>query len=284
MRSLVPAAILVVACALAGAGPVLAQTRYDTPWAGVETPTAGTARSIGGAARGCIAGARALPAEGAGFQVLRRWRNRYWGHGDLLGFLERLGRQQTAAGFGPFLIGDMSQPRGGPMASGHRSHQTGIDADILFTTGPMSPASREALRDPPSMLAADGRTVDRGRFGPTQIAMLRNAATDLGVARIFVNFHLKKYLCTVLPAGKRAWLRKVRPWLGHDEHFHVRLRCPADSPACEEQAAIPPGDGCDDTLEAWFRPPPPRDPNAPPPRPPGPPVLPAACDAILAGN
>lgn len=273
------AAILLAVCLPSVAG---AQTRYDTPWAHADRPSAGPTRSIGGAAAGCIAGARALPTEGAGFQVLRRWRNRFWGHGDLIAFLERQGRQQARAGFGPLLIGDMSQPRGGPMAFGHRSHQTGIDADILFTTGPMSADSREALRDPPSMLGADGKSVDTGRFGPAQIAMLRSAASDGAVARIFVNFHLKKYLCTHLPAAERGWLHRVRPWLGHDEHFHVRLLCPADSPACKEQAPIPAGDGCGDDLDQWFRPPPRPDPNAPKPPPPRVPVLPAACDAVLA--
>ncbi|MCF4167463.1 penicillin-insensitive murein endopeptidase [Zavarzinia compransoris] len=272
------AAILLAVCLPSITG---AQTRYDTPWAHVEAPSSGPARAIGGAAAGCIAGAAALPAEGEGFQVLRRWRNRFWGHGDLVAYLKRLGGRQAAAGFGPLLIGDMSQPRGGPMAFGHRSHQIGIDVDILFTTGPMSADARESLRAPPSMLAGDGRTVATERFGPAQIAMLRSAAGDPAVARIFVNFHLKKYLCDRLPAAERGWLHKVRPWLGHDEHFHVRLLCPADSPSCREQAPIPAGDGCGDDLAQWFRPPPPRDPNAPKPKPPSAPVLPAACDAVL---
>ena len=276
MRRLAAALLIALAAA-----PALAETRYDTPWAHVETPAPGPARSIGGPARGCIAGAVALPAEGEGFQVLRRWRNRFWGNPELTRFIARFGGQVAASLKRPVLIGDMSQPRGGPMATGHRSHQMGVDVDILFTLGPMAASAREALKDPPSMLRAGGLSVDTGRFGAAQVGLLRLAAQDGDVARIFVNFRLKKQLCDTLPAGNRAWLNKVRPWAGHDEHFHVRLRCPADSPTCEEQDGVPPGDGCDETLDAWFKPPPPPDPNAPKPPPPKVPQLPAACDPVL---
>lgn len=274
--------LLIALCLGLAALPAAAQTRYETPWSKVAAPSQGQAKSIGGPARGCIAGAKSLAAEGEGFQVLRRWRNRYYGHPDLIAFLTRLGRAQARAGFGPLLIGDMAQPRGGPMATGHRSHQSGIDADILFTTGPMTPAARESLTTPPSMLLPGGGGVDLKRFGPTQVAMLKAAASDPAIARIFVNFRLKKRLCQTLPPAERAaWLGKIRPWAGHDEHFHIRLHCPAGSPACEDQDPVPTGDGCDDSLEAWFRPAPPPDPNAPKPPPPKPPVLPAACDAVL---
>ncbi|PWR22179.1 penicillin-insensitive murein endopeptidase [Zavarzinia compransoris] len=281
-RLRLPPVLAIVFLAALAPLPAVAQTRYDTPWADVTAPSGGAARAIGGPSRGCIAGARPLAAEGEGFQVLRRWRNRYYGHPDLLAFLTRLGKAQAAAKFGPLLIGDMAQPRGGPMATGHRSHQTGIDADILFTPGPMAPAARESLTAPPSMLLPGGKGVDLKRFGPTQVAMLRHAARDPAIARIFVNFHLKKRLCQSLPPAERAeWLGKVRPWAGHDEHFHIRLHCPAGSAQCEDQDPIPAGDGCDDSLEAWFRPAPPPDPNAPKPPKPRLPVLPAACDAVL---
>ncbi|PWR20141.1 penicillin-insensitive murein endopeptidase [Zavarzinia aquatilis] len=277
MRRLAAALLIALAAA-----PAAAQTRYDTPWAHVETPSQGPSHSIGGPARGCIAGAVALPAEGEGFQVLRRWRNRFWGNPELTRFITRFGAAVAAAQKRPVLIGDMSQPRGGPMATGHRSHQMGVDVDILFTLGPMAASAREALTDPPSMLRPGGLAVDTTRFGAAQVGLLRLAAQDADVARIFVNFRLKKRLCETLPAADRAWLNKVRPWAGHDEHFHVRLRCPADSPACENQDPVPPGDGCDETLEAWFKPPPPPDPNAPKPPPPKVPQVPAACAAVLA--
>ena len=66
--------------------------------------------------------------------------------------------------------------------------------------------------------------------------------------------------------GDRSWLNKIRPWYGHHYHFHVRLRCPAGSVGCENQAPPPAGDGCADA-QRWVNDilnPPPPDPNATP--------------------
>jgi len=87
---------------------------------------------------------------------------------------------------------------------------------------------------------------------PAHVALIRAAAKDPEVARIFVNAAIKKALCR--DAGSdRAWLSKVQPWWGHDYHFHVRLNCPADSPQCEPQPPRPSGDGCSSKdLDPWF--------------------------------
>jgi penicillin-insensitive murein endopeptidase len=82
--------------------------------------------------------------------------------------------------------------------------------------------------------------------------LIRAASEDPDVERIFVNAAIKKALCR--EAGRdRGWLAKVRPWWGHDYHFHVRISCPADSPQCEPQP--PPeavDDGCGHELDHWF--------------------------------
>src|SRR5262245_55292164 len=86
------------------------------------------ARAIGSYARGCLAGAVALPINGPDWQVMRLSRNRNWGHPRLLDFLERFAADaHNLDGWPGLLIGDMSQPRGGPMVNGHSSHQIGID-------------------------------------------------------------------------------------------------------------------------------------------------------------
>lgn len=270
--------LLALWCLMGLGGTALAEA---PDWATVSGPAGGPPRVIGSVTRGCLAGAVALPEQGIGFQTIRRWRNRYWGHPELIDYIRQLGARVAGAGLGPLLIADMAQPRGGPLPYGHRSHQLGIDVDILFTPGPLDRRSREAMKDPPSMLAESGLTIASARFGAAQIAMLKLAVSDPRVARIFVNFRLKKALCTRVPAGQRGWLRKIRPWLGHDEHFHVRLLCPRGSPLCEAQEAVDPGDGCDASLDAWFKPAPPADPAAPKPPKPPPPVMPAACKMLL---
>jgi len=215
-------------------------------------PAAGPARVHGSYASGCISGAVELPETGPGWQAMRLSRNRNWGHPETIAYIQSLAEAATSIGWPGIYIGDISQPRGGPMLTGHRSHQIGMDIDIWLRAPeprPLSRAERERIGSP-SMVAADRRSL-----GPAWTArhgeVLRLAAEDPRVARIFVNAAIKDRLCRTA-GGDRAWLRKVRPWWGHDAHFHVRLECPAGSPGCVSQAPPPAGDGCDDTLAWWF--------------------------------
>jgi penicillin-insensitive murein endopeptidase len=81
--------------------------------------------------------------------------------------------------------------------------------------------------------------------------LLQTAASSATVERIFVNPAIKKHLCSVAQ-GDRHWLAKLRPWWGHDDHFHARLRCPAGDRMCIPQGPLPPGDGCGKSLDWWF--------------------------------
>src|SRR5438093_3286203 len=95
------------------------------------------ARAIGNYVRGCLAGAVALPINGKTWQVMRLSRNRNWGHPTLIRFLEHLADEvPKVAGWPGLLVGDIAQPRGGPMLTGHTSHQIGLDADIWPTPMP----------------------------------------------------------------------------------------------------------------------------------------------------
>lgn len=257
-----------------------------SPWSTVATPTPGPPRVIGRPVAGCIAGAVPLPAQGPGFEVIRLSRHRYFGHPATVAFVERLGRRAAVAGLPPFYVGDMAQPRGGPLPYGHASHETGIDVDIWFNLDrkpALPPAAREDV-PLPSMVRADGRAIDPARFGARQVALLRWAARDPAVDRIFVNWTIKQALCEGYGGsgtGDRSWLHRIRPWYGHEAHFHVRLKCPADSKTtCIPQAPVPPGLGCDATLAWWAHRPPPA-PVAPRATPRLPRRLPAECLALL---
>src|SRR5207244_8198605 len=100
-------------------------------------PASGPARAIGDYTKGCVAGAVQLPGDGPNWQVMRPSRNRAWGHPVLIILLERLAQKlPAAAGWSGLLVGDIAQPRGGPMLTGHGSHQIGLDADIWLTPMP----------------------------------------------------------------------------------------------------------------------------------------------------
>ena len=217
------------------------------------TPTEAQVRSIGFYARGCLAGAKALPVDGETWRVMRLSRNRFWGHPAMIAFLERFSHKAAAQGVWPgILVGDISQPRGGPMLTGHASHQIGLDADVWLTPMPEHPltqADREQM-SAIDMVRPDGLGVDPAHWSERQAGVIRAAASEPEVERIFVNVAIKKALCET-HAGE-AWMNKVRPFWGHNYHFHIRIHCPDSEAACQAQDPVPPGDGCDKSLAWWF--------------------------------
>ncbi|MDB5603086.1 MAG: penicillin-insensitive murein endopeptidase [Xanthobacteraceae bacterium] len=252
-----------------------------------DAPAPLEARSIGFYTRGCLAGGVALPINGKTWQVMRLSRNRNWGHPDMIRVLERLAdKVPKTSGWPGLLVGDMAQARGGPMRTGHASHQIGLDADIWLTPMPSRELTRQEREEMSAtmVVAANKKDVDPSVWTPDHLAVLKTVAQDPDVERVLVNAAIKKALCR--EAGTdRAWLHKVRPWWGHDYHFHLRIGCRKGDTGCEAQPATPAGDGCGAELDYWFRdailnPPPPKEP--PKPRPPMTMAnLPAACKQVL---
>ena len=250
------------------------------------TPSRQAPRVVGFYAKGCLAGADMLPIDGEAWQVMRLSRNRNWGHPALTGFLKRTASELRAAQIWPgFLVGDMSQPRGGPMLTGHASHQIGLDADVWQTPMPdrqLTRAEREEM-SATQMVRPDRLDIDPARWTPAHMAILKAVAEKPEVQRIFVNAAIKKALCRDA-RGDRAWLSKMRPMYGHDYHFHIRLFCPVGEAGCTRQDPVPEGDGCDSSLAWWFTDEalhPKVDPNAKPKPPMTMAALPNECRAVL---
>jgi penicillin-insensitive murein endopeptidase len=218
-----------------------------------STPFPGPPRSIGGYFDGCLAGAVPLPITGPTWQVMRLSRNRNWGNPQLVRFIERFAENAKKVGWNGLLVGDMSQPRGGPMLSEHKSHQIGLDVDIWFTPMPDHVQSREEREfgSATDVVAPDQLDVDPEVWTHKHTELIRTAAQDPAVIRILVNAAIKKALCREAGAD-RAWLFKVRPWYGHAEHFHVQIACPAGSSECKPQSPPRPSDGCGHELDFWF--------------------------------
>ena len=255
-------------------------------------PTATDAQPFGSYARGCMSGAIALPTDGPTWQAMRLSRNRRWGNPQMISLLEQFSRDATRLGWGTgILVGDISQPRGGPMLSGHASHQVGLDADIWFTPKPaqnLTPEQRENLPFTSMLDKSKFLTVDNRRWTNTHARVVMKAASYPQVERVFVNPAIKKKLCETW-TGDRSLLGKVRPIYGHDEHFHIRIHCPEGASGCKPQAPVAAGDDCNSkglawwfTQEPWAKPKP--DPNRKPvkPRPVILTDLPKACAAVLA--
>lgn len=257
----------------------------------VKLPNSAAPSPHGSYAKGCMSGGVALATDGPTWQAMRLSRNRRWGHPELVALLERFSREAAGLGWGAgILVGDISQPRGGPMLSGHASHQVGLDADIWFTPKPAQPLTVQQREEMPFTSMLDKSkflTVDSRRWSNTHAQVVVKAASYPQVERVFVNPAIKKKLCDTW-TGDRSVLGKIRPIYGHDEHFHIRLRCPPGATGCKPQAPVPAGDGCGKDLAWWYSDepwaPPKKDPNAKPapkPRPVTLSDLPAACAAVL---
>ena len=220
-----------------------------------RTPANLKSRAIGDYARGCMAGGKALPVNGPAWQVMRLSRNRNWAMPQMVDVLERLASEaKQYDGWNGLLVGDMSQPRGGPMLTGHASHQIGLDGDVWFTPMPdrtLTPKERENI-------SATIMVLDRKRINPkvwteSRARLVKRAASYPEVARIFVHPPIKAELCK-WATGDRSWLAKVRPLYGHNYHFHIRLNCPEGMKGCKNQWKPAPkdGTGCGDELAYWM--------------------------------
>lgn len=225
---------------------------------------------FGSYSKGCVAGGVQLAETGPTWQAMRLSRNRNWGHPEVVDYIQKLSAKAAQQpGWEGLYVGDISQPRGGPMLTGHRSHQLGLDVDIWMLPPKrlnLSVAERESISSI-SMRRERGAFVN-SNWTRQHHEVLKAAASDPRVARIFVFPGAKVQMCND-EKGDRSWLRKVRPWWGHHYHFHVRLSCPKGAQGCVNQDPPPAGDGCKDA-EKWVQDilfPPPPDPNAPKPKP-----------------
>ena len=206
--------------------------------------------AFGSYAKGCLAGGMRLAESGPTWQAMRLSRGRNWGHPELIDMVTKL--SQFAAqqpGWNGLYIGDMSQPRGGPMLTGHRSHQIGLDADIWMLPPNSLSLTRKQRENIPSISTrrASGAYVNSA-WTRSHHEIIKAAAKDPRVERIFVFPGAKVQMCDD-ERGNRAYLRKIRPWYGHHYHFHVRLACPKGAQGCRNQNPPSAGDGCDDARE-----------------------------------
>jgi penicillin-insensitive murein endopeptidase len=209
--------------------------------------------SMGFYTKGCLAGAVAMPVDGPTWQTMRLSRNRRWGHPELIKTIEELSIKGKRSGWNGLLVGDISQPRGGPMLTGHSSHQVGLDADIWLTPMPnkrMTYREREDI-SAVSILKRGTNFVDDRRWNKSFEKLLYHAASFPEVERVLVHPGIKKKLCETV-RGDRSWLSKMRPVYGHNYHFHIRMKCQSGSAACKKQSPPPNDTGCGEALKWWF--------------------------------
>ena len=241
------------------AGAAVAEPRANQLFGAKARASSQPAAAIGTYAKGCAAGLVQLPETGPTWQAMRLSRNRNWGHPEAISYIEKLSRfAARQPGWKGLYIGDISQPRGGPMTSGHQSHQIGLDIDIWMLPPKSLRHSRRARENISSISvrSKDQRSVNRN-FTRAHAEILKYAASDPRVDRVFVTPPVKVELCKSARPRDKSWLQKIRPIYGHHYHFHVRLKCPRGNSTCKKQRPTVAelskgGNGCDATLRWWI--------------------------------
>jgi penicillin-insensitive murein endopeptidase len=295
---------LLLVLALAAPLPAVAETTAATLFAAQDFPSNQPAMPVGSYAKGCAAGLLELPETGPTWQAMRLSRHRNFGQPVTIAFLQDLSAfAASQKGWAGLYIGDIGNPRGGPMDSGHSSHQIGLDVDIWQLPArrlDLTMAEREEISSIP-VRSADQLSVTKN-WTRQNHEIMKAAASDPRVDRIFVAAAVKIEMCKTAKASDTKWLQKIRPEAGHDTHFHVRLKCPKGASACKTQTPTVNelsngGSGCDDTLmwwvsDAYLHPeklPKVKNPDPPPPKKKHPRQftmadLPKQCAAVLASD
>ena len=234
----------------------LAYTSVTDGARAASSASASATQSIGTYTAGCMRNSAAIPMEGEGFQVIRPGRGRYFANPETIEFIVDLGKRVNEYVNGIILVGDVARQTGGPMLDEHSSHQTGLDADILYWQHPIALQRSLTVREresifPQSVLNDQRTGVDDSKWDDRIGRIVKAAASYADVDRIFVNPFIKRKLCSEYPG--ESWLAKLRPWYGHDGHFHVRLKCPEGNGSCVPQDPVNTHDtGCGSDLASWF--------------------------------
>ena len=169
-----------------------------------------------------------------------------WGVAELTGLVERAARRVARLHRGAVLsLGDLSRRQGGEVTR-HRSHESGRDVDLGYYL--RSKGGKPFLADRFVRIDADGNardiagvSFDDARNWDLVAALLDDPAAH--VSRLFVATHVRARLLAFAArvgvsaeARERAAAVMVEPrGQPHDDHFHVRIACPASQGgACVE--------------------------------------------------
>jgi penicillin-insensitive murein endopeptidase len=180
--------------------------------------------------------------------ILEKSKERVYGYPSLVLMLQRSAKQIAKAFKGAKLVvGDLSAKDGGPL-SGHHSHQSGRDADIAFYA--RDPRGRVVQPKKFVAYGADGKAKDKSGLvfdDALNWALVESFAKDhrAGLAYIFISKPLKARLLAYANRHPkhRKNVEKVQALFvqpdgaePHDDHFHVRIRCPkGQEDVCKEQ-------------------------------------------------
>ena len=171
-----------------------------------------------------------------------------WGLSPLVSMIDRAARTVTKKFPGSVLeVGHLSRSGGGDVGD-HASHESGRDADLAFYV--KNSEGKQVFSDSMVKFAGDGTasTWPGARFDDARNWTLISSIVqdNANVTHIFVSSPLRARLLAYAakvgaPESVRAraaeLMMQPHGSLPHDDHFHVRIGCPAGQRACIENPA-----------------------------------------------
>jgi penicillin-insensitive murein DD-endopeptidase len=135
------------------------------------------------------------------------------------------------------LVGDLSREFGGPL-TGHKSHQSGRDADVGFFVTDRNGQqlnARRLCRFDKRGVARDGSGLRFDDYRNWLLVQLWLKDSRAELEHVFVASHLRQRLLDFARSrpsfrgyvqDASQFLRQPSNGLPHDDHFHIRIACP----------------------------------------------------------
>lgn len=198
-------------------------------------------QSIGSPQNGKLMRGVQLPRDRAYY---RRRPYRAWGANHTIHYVRRIARiiRRKYRRLHPVAIGDVSKKGGGDL-SPHLSHQSGRDVDIGFYF------KKKPKYYPKSFIKGNASNLHMNANWTMLRLYAATARSSGGVEKIFMDYKLQKLFYKwalehhkaskrtlrqmfQYPRGPAALLGIVRHEPGHDDHIHVRFKCPRRDKKC----------------------------------------------------
>ncbi|MBK7842652.1 MAG: penicillin-insensitive murein endopeptidase [Bdellovibrionales bacterium] len=176
--------------------------------------------------------------ENGEFEIIDLRREQHYGSGLLVAIIKKVSlRFQEMYGNRDVVRVNALSKKGGGKLGSHSSHQNGLDADIVY----IGESKWGTVLDKRGDVKKDFDTEKNYQF----FKML--VATGY-VNRIFVDKKIKKRMCGWVKSQglmdeAKDVLIALRSHDGHDDHFHLRLKCSPYYPLCRDQT-LPHGTEC----------------------------------------
>lgn len=144
-------------------------------------------------------------------------------------------------------IGDMAAKSGGKIPR-HKSHQNGLDADIVYYR--VNEKAQSPTKTEWGEYFVVSKKLVSNFHARRNWEAFKYLVNHFEVNRILVDGAVKRRMCSLAKSlgestSHREVLRRLRiENTVHRTHYHLRLKCPQGSPNCRAQSEPPNGSGC----------------------------------------